>query len=90
MDDVMIIFPKLKYFKHPVNVFEVLIKFGLNILAHKYQFLRNQLTYMSLMLILEDEKPYTPMKGKCNVIIDMNLQKSVKEYLLLYIFSLIF
>ena len=63
-----------------VNLFQVLIRFGLKISPHKCQLFRDKLVYMGLEFLIKDGTAhYTAMRDKCGTIRNMKAPKSVKE-----------
>ena len=80
MDDTLIIRPISNHTECLQNLFRVLHKFGLKILPHKCQFYRDNLIYMGLKFIVKNSKAcYTPMKDKCEAILNLSPPKSIKE-----------
>ena len=80
IDDTLIFTPISNYTVCLQDLFRVLRKFGLKISPHKFQFYRDNSIYLDLEFIIKDNKAcYTPMKDKCDAIINLNLPKSTKE-----------
>ena len=80
MDDALIFTPINNHSECLQDLFRVLHKFGLKISPHKCQFYRDNLIYMGLKFIIRNNKAcYTPMKDKCDVILNLSPPKSVKE-----------
>ena len=80
MDDALIFTPISNHTEHLQDLFRVLCKFGLKISPHKCQFYKDNLIYMGIKFIIKDNKAYyTPMKDKCEAILNLSPPKSIKE-----------
>ena len=80
MDDILIFSTKEQHWEDLVNLFQVLICFGLKISPHKCQLFGDKLVYMGLeFLIKYGTAHYTTMRDKCDAIRNMKAPKSVKE-----------
>ena len=80
MDDILIFSTKEQHWEDLVNLFEVLIRFGLKISPHKCQLFHDKLVYMGLEFLIKDGTAhYTAMRDKCDAIHNMKAPKSVKE-----------
>ena len=80
VDDALIFTPINNHSECLQDLFRVLHKFGLKISPHKCQFYRDNSIYMGLKFIIKDNKAcYTPMKDKCDAILNLSPPKSVKE-----------
>ena len=54
MDDILIFSTKEQHWEDLVNLFQVLICFGLKISPHKCQLFRDKLVYMGLEFLIKD------------------------------------
>ena len=82
MDDTLIFTPISNHTECLQDLFRVLHKFGLKISPHKCQFYRDNLIYMGLKFIIKDNKAcYTPMKDKCEAILNLNPPKLIKKFI---------
>ena len=80
MDDILIFSTKEQHWEDLVNLFAVLICFGLKISPHKCQLFQDKLIYMCLEFLIKDGTAhYTTMQDKCDAIRNMKAPKSVKE-----------
>ena len=80
MDDILIFSTKEQPWEDLVNLFQILIRFGLKISPHKCQLFRDKLIYMDLEFLIKDGTAhYTTMRDKCDAIHNMKAPKSVKE-----------
>ena len=80
MDDILIFSKKETHLQDIIDLFKVLIKYGLKISPHKCQLFRTQLVYMGLEFLIENGKPsYKPMKDKCDAIRNMQSLTGIKE-----------
>ena len=80
MDDILIFSKWETHWQDIMDLLTVLIKYGLKISPHKCQLFRTKLVYMGLYFMIKNGRPaFTPMKGKCDAIINMQSLKSVKE-----------
>ena len=80
MDDILIFSKWATHWQDIMDLLKVLIKYGLKISPHKCQLFRTKLVYMGLYFMIKNGRPaFTPMKGKCDAIINMQSLKSVKE-----------
>ena len=80
MDDILIFSTKEQHWEDLVNLFQVLIRFGLKISPHKCQLFQDKLVYMGLEFLIKDGTAhYTAMRDKCDAIRNMKAPKSVKE-----------
>ena len=78
MDDILIFSTKETHWQDLENLFQTLIKYGLKISPHKCQMFRDKLVYMGLTFLIKDGVAhYTPMKDKCDAIINMKAPKSI-------------
>ena len=80
MDDILIFSTKEQHWEDLVNLFAVIICFGLKISPHKCQLFWDKLIYMGLEFLIKDGTAhYTTMRDKCDAIRNMKAPKSVKE-----------
>ena len=80
MDDILIFSKWETHWQDIMDLLKVLIKYGLKISPHKCQLFRTKLVYMGLYFMIKNGRPaFTPMKGKCDAIVNMQSLKSVKE-----------
>ena len=80
MDDVLVFSMIHDHFELLIQLFQVLIKYGLKISPHKCQFFRIELVYMGLVFKIIDQRVcYTPMKDKCDAIRNLEIPKTVKQ-----------
>ena len=67
------------FFEDLANFFTAWIRFGLKISPHKCQFFKEHLTCMGPTFTLKDGEPsYTPIREKCDTIINLQLPNSAK------------
>ena len=80
MDDAMLFSTIQDHYDGLIDMFKVLIKYGLKISPHKCQLFRDQLIYMGLHFMIKDGRAcYTPMKDKCAAIRGLKPPRTVKE-----------
>ena len=69
MDDTFIHSTAEEYMDDLMDLFKVLLKYGLKISPHKCQFFNKKIVYMGLEFQVKDDKVYfTPLKDKCEAI----------------------
>ena len=80
MDDTFIHSMIEEHMDDLMDLFKVLQKYGLKISSHKCQFLKKKILYMGLEFQVKDSKVcYTPLKGKCKAIRNLESQKTLKQ-----------
>ena len=80
MDDTFIHSTAEEHMDDLLDLFKVLRKHGLKILPHKCQFFKKKIVYMGLEFQVEDDKVcYTPLKGKCEAIKNLDSPKTLKQ-----------
>ena len=76
MDDTFILSTKEEHMDDLMDLFKVLCKYGLKISPHKCRFFKKKTVYMGLEFQVKNSKVcYTPLKDKCAVIRNLELQK---------------
>ena len=80
MDDTFIHSMKEEHMDDLMDLFKVLQKYGLKISPHKCQFFKKKIAYMGLKLQIKNSKVcYTPLKDKCEAIINLESPKTLKQ-----------
>ena len=79
MDDIFIHSTAEEHMDDLLDLFKVHQKYGLKISPHKCQFFKKKIAYMELEFQVEDDKVcYTPLKDKCEAIINLDSPKILK------------
>ena len=76
MGDAMIPLMHEQDFEHLANLFKAFIQLRLKLSPYKCQFFGDHLTYIKFMLKV-GESSYTPIRDKCDAIINLQLPRSV-------------
>ena len=80
MDDTFIHSTKEEQMDDLMNLFKVLLKYGLKISAHKCQFFKKKIVYMGLEFQVKDSKVcYTQLKDKCEATRNLESPKTLKQ-----------
>ena len=80
MDDAMLFSTMTDHYDGLIDMFKVLIKYGLKISPHKCQFFREKLIYMGLQFMIRNKTAcYTPMKDKCEAIRSLEHPRNIKQ-----------
>ena len=94
MDDTVIHSTVDEHMDDLMDLFKVPRKYGLKISPHKCQFFKKKIVYMGLEFQVEDDKVcYTPLKDKCEAILNLDSPKTLKQtkhFVAWSIFSLYF
>ena len=80
MDDTFIHSTADEHMDDLLDLFKVLQKYGLKISLHKCQFFKKKIVYMGLEFHVKDDNVcYTPLKGKCEAIQNLDFPKTLKQ-----------
>ena len=80
MDDTFIHLTAEEHMDDLKDLFKVLRKYGLKLSPHKCQFFKKKIVYMGLEFqIQEDKICYTPLKGKCDAIQNLESAKTLRQ-----------
>ena len=79
MDDTFIHTTADEHMDDLMDPFKVLQKYGLKISPHKCQFFKKKIVYMGLEFQVKDDKVYTPLKDKCEAILNLDSPKTLKQ-----------
>ena len=78
MNDMFIHSTAEEHMDDLLDLLKVLQKYGLKISEHKCQFFKKEIVYMGLEFQVNDDKVYTPLKDKCEVIRNLDSPKTLK------------
>ena len=80
MDDTFIHSTAEEHMDDLMDLFKVLMKYGLKLSPHKCQFFKKKIVYMGLEFqIQEDKVCYTPLKDKCDAIRNLESPKTLRQ-----------
>ena len=80
MDDTFIHSTAEEHMDDIIDLFKVLIKYGLKLSPHKCQFFKKRIVYMELEFqVREDKVCYTSLKDKCDAIRNLESPKTLRQ-----------
>ena len=80
MDDTFIHSTAEEHMDDLMDLFKVLRKYGLKLSPHKCQFFKKKIVYMGLEFQIHGDKVcYTPLKGKCDAIRNLESPKTLRQ-----------
>ena len=80
MDNTFVHSTEEEHMDDLMELFKVLLKYGLKISLHKCKFYKTKIVYMGLKFQVKDDKIcYTPLKDKCEAIQNLDSPRTLKQ-----------